>query len=207
MPAANGFQQGNGSSGLDGTTENEMPTPIGHIASGLLLFAAGSRSWRKQAGVLLALFFFSLLPDIDLAFGLLLAGNANAFHHQATHSIFFVVAAGWIGGQLLGQKGRHAPLLITAGLIHLALDLLAKDTSAPYGAPVLWPFWNGYIIAPVRVFSDVQRSGDAASFLPSLFNRHNLQTIGIEMAVFGLLWGLWSAWSYSRRGYERKASS
>ena len=193
--------------GADGTTENEMPTPIGHIASGLLLFAVGCRPWRKQASLLLAQLFFALLPDIDLAFGLLLAGNANAFHHQATHSILFVAAAGWIGGRLLGNKGRYTPLLIAAGLIHLALDLLAKDTSVPYGAQVLWPFWNGYIIAPVQIFSDVHRSGDAASFLPSLFNGHNLQTIGIELAVFGLLWGLWFAWSSLRRRYERKVAS
>jgi hypothetical protein len=163
-----------------------MPTPIGHIASGALLFAAGARSWRRQAGLALAVLFFALLPDIDLAFGLLLAGNANAMHHQATHSILFVLAAGWIGGLLLPGR-RHTLLFIAAGLVHLGLDILAIDTSAPFGAPLFWPFWSGYIISPLQIFSDVHRSGEAASFFPSLFNRHNLMTVFIEAALFAPL--------------------
>jgi hypothetical protein len=193
--AGNGFH-GRDRGEAEGTTEKEMPTPAGHIASGLLIFATGGRPWRKQAGLLLVLLFFALLPDIDLAFGLVLAGNANAYHHQATHSILFVLAAGWIGGVFFPGKG-HTRLFIAAGLVHLGLDILAKDTSAPFGAPLLWPFWSGYIISPLQIFSDVHRSGEAASFIPSLFNRHNFWTVLIETALLAPL-GLLLYWRKRR---------
>ena len=170
-----------------------MPTPIGHIASGVLLFASGSFHWRRQMMLLMALLFFALLPDIDLAIGLLLAGNANAWHHQATHSFLFVTAAGGAGGWLARRHGRYSLLFIAAGMIHLVLDIFAKDTSAPFGAPLFWPFWNGFLIAPLSLFSDVHRSGEAASFFPSLFNRHNLLTVMIELAFFTPL-GLIVCW-------------
>jgi membrane-bound metal-dependent hydrolase YbcI (DUF457 family) len=176
-----------------------MPTPIGHIAAGALLFAAGKHSWRRQAGLALAVLFFALLPDIDLVPGLLLAGNANAWHHQATHSLVFVVFAGWSGGLLMGEKGRYTPLFITAGMLHLGLDLLARDTSAPFGAPLFWPFWSGYIISPLQIFSDVHRSGEAASFLPSLFNGHNMRTVGIELSVLTPCWGVWYLYTRFRK--------
>lgn len=170
-----------------------MPTPIGHIASGVLLFASGPYHWRRQMMLLTALLIFALLPDIDLAIGLLLAGDANAWHHQATHSFLFVIVAGGLGGWMARRRGRYTLLFITAGVIHLLLDILAKDTSAPFGAPLFWPFWNGYLIAPLPLFSDVHRSGAAASFIPSLFNRHNLLTVMIELAFFAPL-GLIACW-------------
>ena len=173
-----------------------MPTPIGHIASGALLVTAGRHPWRRQAGLALLVLLFALLPDIDLAIGLLLAGDANACHHQATHSILFVLAAGWVGGRLFPRIG-HSRLFIAAGLTHLGLDILAKDTSAPFGAPLLWPFWSGFIISPLQIFSDVHRSGEAASFFPSLFNRHNLMTVLIEVAFFAPM-GLFLYWRKKR---------
>lgn len=180
-----------------------MPTPIGHIATGALLFAAGERSWRRHSLLAAAVLLFALLPDIDLLVGLLLAGNANAWHHQATHSLLFVVAAGACGGWMLGEKGRYAPLLIAAGMLHLGLDLLAKDTTAPFGAPLFWPFWSGYLISPLQIFSDVHRSGEAASFLPSLFNVHNLRTIGIEMLVMLPCWGAWFLHHRLKKSHEQ----
>ena len=180
-----------------------MPTPIGHMAAGVLLFQAGGRSWRHQTLLATAVMVFALLPDIDLALGLLLAGNANTWHHQATHSLIFVAAAGWFGSRILREKGRYAPLLIAAGVLHLGLDLLAKDTTAPFGAPLFWPFWSGYLISPMQIFSDVHRSGEASSFLPSLFNIHNLHTISIELLVMFLFWGLWYLCNRLRKCYER----
>jgi hypothetical protein len=94
------------------------------------------------------------------------------------------VLAGWLGGWLTRGRGGRTPLFIAAGAIHLVLDILAKDTSAPFGVPLFWPFWNGFVISPLQIFSDVHRSGDAASFIPSLFNRHNLLTVTIELIFF-----------------------
>ncbi|HNW60492.1 MAG TPA: metal-dependent hydrolase [bacterium] len=180
-----------------------MPTPIGHIAAGALLFQTGARSWRRETALALAVTLFALLPDIDLAAGLLLAGNANIWHHQATHSLLFVLAAAAIGGWCYPGKG-HTRLFAAAGLLHLIFDLLAKDTTAPFGAPLFWPFWSGYSIAPLQIFSDVHRSGEAASFLPSLFTIHNLRTVGIELLVMLLLWSAWYLFSHFKsKSHER----
>lgn len=163
-----------------------MPTPIGHTLSGILLLSY-FRISIKQMGLILMVIFFALLPDIDLAFGYV-AGNPNLYHHMATHSLLFVVAAGIGGGLLWGwfqpAEKKWAVILFTgAGVLHLLLDMLSVDTSVPYGMPLFWPFWSDYYIAPVAVFSDVYRSSDSRDFFVSLYNRHNLYAILLEIGI------------------------
>jgi hypothetical protein len=160
-----------------------MPMPIGHTLSGIALLYAGAPSWRQSRWIVAAVIFFSLLPDFDLLVGLVVAGDANAYHHQASHSLLFVIAAGLLGGAVAARRGRYTGLFIAAGVIHLVLDILAVDTSAPYGAPLLWPFWNGYFQSPLQIFTDVHRSGVRGEFFASLINRHNFEALLIEIAV------------------------
>ena len=162
-----------------------MPTPVGHLLSaGLVLAAAKTRlTWQLVAGVC----FFAIFPDLDFVFGFL-TGDPNRFHHHFTHSFFFTACAGIAAAALVAKNNyTHfktcAVLFVMTAHLHLVTDLLALDTSAPYGAPVLWPFSQSYYISPVVVFSDVHRSSESHSFIPSLFSMHNLMTVIREVVI------------------------
>ncbi len=168
-----------------------MPTPIGHALSGVLVFSAVSikKALPKR------LFFFTLiwavLPDMDFLFGFF-EGNPNKYHHHFTHSFVFVLVVGAFGAVLLTQKNRsqfgvYFVCLSVAGVMHVLLDVLALDTSAPYGAPIFWPFSTHYFISPIRIFSDVHRVSDSRLFFRSLLNWHNAMTVGIEILILGPL--------------------
>ncbi len=161
-----------------------MPTPVGHTLSGIFLLYAGYHNLRWNGWLIAWVTIFALLPDIDLLYGLVVAGDANAYHHQATHSLAFVLAAGLAGGRISARWGRMTGLLMLAGILHLGLDLLAVDTSAPRGIPLLWPLWKDYVISPLLIFSDVHRSGESHLFLASLLSWHNLKTVLVEIVVF-----------------------
>jgi membrane-bound metal-dependent hydrolase YbcI (DUF457 family) len=167
-----------------------MPSPIGHMLSGLAIVAVHRKRVLRLDRETLFILVCVVLPDIDFIFGFI-EGNPNAYHHQFTHSFFFAVVVGTLLGIISMRSCRHfsrPALLFTAAIaLHIVLDLFAVDKSAPYGAQIFWPFSDEYFIAPVQIFSDVVRSSDSATFIPSLFNWHNLKTIIIETLIILLL--------------------
>ena len=162
-----------------------MPTPIGHMLAGAIIF----KSQKKSVGLFLFLsvLLFALLPDIDFLFGLIV-GDANRYHHLWTHSLAFTIVAGFLGGFFFA-KWRCESLLfssaifISAGTSHVFLDCLALDKREPFGCPIWWPFSQKFIISPVPLFSDVSRVSDSHLFFESLLNMHNLRTVLIEIAL------------------------
>lgn len=164
-----------------------MPTPIGHALGGAIVYSFSDADKKKKWLVALLVIFFAELPDIDFLFGFFV-GNPNKYHHQFTHSFFFVILAGLIGAWLcrktkLMQFRASAVLFIAAGFSHILLDFLAVDTSAPFGEPVFWPFWNKFFISPFQIFSDVHRASDSGLFFKSMLNLHNLKTIILEIGI------------------------
>lgn len=164
-----------------------MPTPVGHVLGGMFSLAILKINVKKQIGISLIALLAAGLPDIDFLFGLV-RGDANLYHHQFTHSLVFVVSIGLVFAAVMSkakvmQFFNSFVLITVCGASHLILDLLALDTSEPFGMPLLWPFSGTYYISPMTIFSDVHRSGDAHSFFISLFNSHNLQTVLIEIAI------------------------
>lgn len=165
-----------------------MPTPVGHLLAGAIVHKS-----QKTKGVLFLLFvlFFALLPDFDFVFGLAV-GDANRYHHLFTHSFFFVVVAGVVGGALYAKWARasfakSSAIFVSAGISHVILDILALDQREPLGCPIWWPFSYDFVISPVLIFSDVSRASDSNVFFQSLFNLHNLKTVLIEIAVLAPL--------------------
>jgi membrane-bound metal-dependent hydrolase YbcI (DUF457 family) len=166
-----------------------MPTPVGHLLAGAIVH----KSQKTQKGMLffLLVLLFAFLPDFDFVFGLA-AGDANRYHHLFTHSFFFVIAAGVLGGALYAKWARSSfvkssAIFASAGISHVILDILALDQREPLGCPIWWPFSNEFVISPVLVFSDVSRASDSHVFFQSLFNLHNLKTVLIEIAVLAPL--------------------
>ncbi|MBN2412343.1 metal-dependent hydrolase [candidate division KSB1 bacterium] len=163
-----------------------MATPIGHALGGFIVYAAGQKRFF-DIKLLTATVVFAVLPDIDFLFGFVV-GKPNLYHHGFTHSFVFVICIGVAGAWLLTLKNRkqfrlYTLMFIGAGVSHLTFDLMTVDGTAPFGAPVLWPFTNKYFIFPVRIFMDVHRAADSARFFISLFNPHNLKTVVREILM------------------------
>jgi hypothetical protein len=131
------------------------------------------------------------LPDADFLVGLV-AGDANLYHHGLTHSIGFCALATPVAALILDRCWALGFWKWTAvnGILltsHLVLDALTADTRAPFGQPLLWPFWGGYLQAPTTVFLDVRRLGARTEFFSSLWSTHNLKAVAWEILLLGPL--------------------
>ncbi len=172
-----------------------MASPVGHALAGLVIHVATARDggelrskWRAAllAGV-------TLLPDLDLAANVLRGAN----HHQReSHSLgaaALVALACWAVGLVRRwpTPGRWA--LIVGGLwaSHVLLDVVAGDTSPPFGPMALWPVSHQHFHFPYPVFFEVRRAFD----WPSL--RHNVVSAACDALVLTPLLVL--AWLRKRR--------
>lgn len=165
-----------------------MPTPIGHSLVTTAIFSGVNRKKLKLNWFDYLIFLFiGIFPDLDFIPGLIL-GEPSRFHHQFSHSLFFGIIIGTMTGLLYSKWKRESWLkyaLVFTGVYfsHLVADFFALDTSFPYGSQLFWPFWQGYVISPVSIFSDVYRSSNSADFFISLFNWHNFKTVIIELII------------------------
>jgi membrane-bound metal-dependent hydrolase YbcI (DUF457 family) len=180
-----------------------MPTPIGHALAGTIIYLFSNGKSRKKWLILFAVVFVAGLPDIDFVFGFIV-GNPNKHHHHFTHSFLFVVIAGLIGAFMAYKTSimsfqRSALLFIGAGISHIFLDILCLDTTAPFGVPIFWPFWEKCFISPIQIFSDVHRALSSTIFFQSLINWHNLRTVLLEIIILGPV----AAYLFFRRNYSR----
>lgn len=137
-----------------------MPSPVAHSMAGLALTAAlwipslrpGREGWRDllgRPGLWLGAVVLACLPDLDYLPGLL-AGDFNAYHHLATHSLLWAALSG-TGIVLVAAAARaywSARFALWVLLLigsHLAMDMLTADGRAPYGIPLAWPWsWEAF---------------------------------------------------------------
>ena len=186
-----------------------MATPIGHALGGIIVYAT-DRKRQFDIKLFILTLVFAVLPDIDFLFGFVV-GKPNLYHHGFTHSFVFVICIGVASAWLLRIKDRqlfrlYALMFVGAGVSHLIFDLMTVDGTAPFGAPVLWPFTNKYFIFPLQIFMDVHRAADSARFIISLFNPHNLKTVirEIYMLVPVIVIMLFVKKRFQTREYEFK---
>ena len=135
----------------------------------------------------------AVAPDLDILVGV---------HRAHTHSIAAVAAVGLISWIVLRRRSTDASTLsialAAAFASHLLLDLLGKDTRAPRGLTVLWPFSSEYYVTGWDVFSEVSRR----YWLPREFILGNLGAVLWELVVLTpvllLAWAIWSKRTLSR---------
>lgn len=100
--------------------------------------------------------------------------------------LLFGLASGLVGGYLRSNAlGIGAGGALCYGS-HLVVDLFTSDVRAPFGIPLLWPFYSGHFLAPWTIFSGVHHGvpGDPLDvFLMQLFSWHNLVGVGTEVVV------------------------
>ena len=161
-----------------------MPTPVAHALAGTAVYLAARQDpARKEDLVLLGgTVFAACAADLDFGISFLTSHN---YHHYFTHSLgfatLFCLAAYFLAKWAAWPfPARDAWILGAAYLTHIVLDLFSKDTAAPFGVELLWPFSDAFTISPVLLFDDIWRGT-----LRELFGLHNWLAVAREVAIVG----------------------
>jgi len=154
-----------------------MALCFAHTAAGYLAYEAIRPTEAHRPGLLAAAVGLANAPDLDFVPGLIV-GHPGAYHRGVTHTVVAVVAVAAIvalaGARLARPGWRPLRAAAWAGAVwasHLVVDYFTTDVVPPSGARFLWPFSDGYWIAPVTPLAEVviDRSGRRA-FFGSIFN-------------------------------------
>lgn len=177
-----------------------MPTPLGHGLMGLALASCvvSPHRFSTNRPLVAVAVFSAVAADLDFLPGLLV-GEPGRFHHGLSHSLGAALLYGLLVGFLirfpaLGSYARRATIMGLLYLSHPLLDLVAVDTSFPFGEPFLWPLSGTYLLSPVTIFSDVHHGNRWADFV----NWHNLSALGLEALLLAPFTALMLAWRARR---------
>jgi membrane-bound metal-dependent hydrolase YbcI (DUF457 family) len=165
-----------------------MPTPLAHgLAGYAVLILAEPRLAGDLRGNLKALgagIFFGTLADADFLVAYY-SSNLVLQHHYFSHSIPFAFLIGAVSYLVLralkkSQALRTAIVLTAVYGTHLLLDYFTHDGSKPIGIPLLWPFTQKHLIAPLEIFASIHRGG-----METLFGPHNFGALLREALILG----------------------
>jgi membrane-bound metal-dependent hydrolase YbcI (DUF457 family) len=176
-----------------------MPSPISHIAAGIIIYRSLPADQRQSNKVkffqlpvlVLIILFMSLLPDVDSVLGFI-TGDMGNYHNQASHSLFIGAAAAllfglilrwWLKGKLLFWFG----LLFASYAVHLFLDMLTIGR----GIKLLWPFSDERFLSPVLLFYGLRWSH-------GLWSITHIWTVVSEIGFWSIVFGL-AHWFQKRR--------
>lgn len=161
-----------------------MPTPVAHALAGAAVHLAARQDQDRRENFLRfgVTVFAACAADLDFGISFLSGHN---YHHYFTHSLgfatFFCLAAyffaRWAKRSL---PERDAWILGVAYVTHIVLDMFSKDTAAPFGVALLWPFSDTFTISPVPLFDDIWRGS-----LKKLLGLHNWLAVAREIAIVG----------------------
>jgi inner membrane protein len=165
-----------------------MPSPLGHSLMGYMIYRATVRPGGGYRWQHMMLYLFAAnVPDLDFIPGFVI-GYPNWYHHGISHSIGFALLFAVVFSLFLALRtqettGRNFAIFFGLYSSHIALDYFSIDTSAPYGEPLFWPSSNEYYIAPFAFLPDIWRDSSSLTFVPSLFNLHNLWAVSVEFLI------------------------
>ncbi len=167
-----------------------MATAVAHSIVGL---AGGHLAGRGVLGSKWRWYLFAVVAanaaDFDFLPGLLV-GDANRYHHFASHSIFAALLFGFLVALAVVGRYKHPLKLgVVSAIIyatHLLLDFFTGDARAPYGIPLFWPISDEHFIASFTIFGGVKHGvpgQDVAVVMQEIFSRHNLKVLLYEAVV------------------------
>ncbi|MEQ8770952.1 MAG: hypothetical protein RIB60_10650 [Phycisphaerales bacterium] len=174
-----------------------MPSPLAHTS--LALLAAPTLA-RPNLALWALVIVFLLLPDADIAVGLVTTGDGFAAHGSWSHSFVLAPIAGLafaFGAHLLARVPMFRGFLVGTALYasHVALDAITFGR----GVGMFWPIVPERISAPITIFSGVRHSE------PMNFAAH-ARTLAEELifviAVGLVAWGVARVRAGSRRTAE-----
>ncbi len=165
-----------------------MPSPLAHVTIGALL-ADTQRTLlpdrRSQFRLLAVCLFFSLAPDLDVIPGLI-AGDLNAYHNQASHSLLFALGVSLLGAPVVSSLlpslsiKRSFLIVFVCYTTHILMDLVTRGR----GVLLLWPFTDHRFASPVPLFYGVERSYGVWTY-------HHLITLANEIVFIVLVTALY----------------
>ncbi|MGH6692302.1 MAG: metal-dependent hydrolase, partial [Gammaproteobacteria bacterium] len=150
------------------------------------------------------------LPDVDFLLGALV-GRPRDWHRGATHTLVAALVVGLVAGAVATNVGRRfLPVFLLAVALygsHLALDTVMPDRRGEAGVPLLWPFYDGTVYAPVplpaalRRFLDLPIGENTESFVRSLMTPRALLVFVVEgLLSLPLLIVAWLATRWKDQG-------
>ncbi len=184
-----------------------MPSPAAHAIGGLaaaFLVDAVRRRPLLTPALLVTSAAAAMAPDLDLLFG---------SHRTYTHSlgaVFIVSVVSWVVVSARGRvrnATRTAVILAAAYGSHVLLDWLSKDTAAPSGVMMVWPWSSQYYVSGWNVFGEVSRR----YWIPREFVLGNLSALAWEMLMLApvvvLAWVVWSVRTLETKNEERNTNN
>jgi membrane-bound metal-dependent hydrolase YbcI (DUF457 family) len=174
-----------------------MPTPVAHSLAGAAVALVSTKEKSPDVRLLAGSIAAACAADLDFGISFVLGRNV---HHYFTHSLGFTLLFAGAVYALARWTGSPRPrkLSLVLGLsylTHLLLDMLSKDTSAPYGVELFWPLSDRFVISPVLLFDDIWRGT-----LAKLLGPHNWLAVAREFALVGPLVALVVWWKGKSRG-------
>ncbi|MEE8575064.1 MAG: metal-dependent hydrolase [Thermodesulfobacteriota bacterium] len=153
-----------------------MPSPAGHMLSGLVLGALPtSENSRVRTRRLVIAALAAAVADMDM---LLVFVGFDYFkiHRTFTHSfisVFAILVLLWGLNRFFAYKNSKIQipyLLISACLfMHPALDLLSEDVYGPRGLTIFWPLLSSFYYPAIDIFPSPFTNLGKALPLSSLF--------------------------------------
>jgi membrane-bound metal-dependent hydrolase YbcI (DUF457 family) len=117
--------------------------PIGHVLFGFVLFDLFRRRFSEEMNFykLFAIFFFSMIPDVDLLFDLpSLIAFTPLYHGGFTHTVFFalfLIGLTYSGATFFFKENRN--ILTLACVIGLASHLIGDIFIGAGGIALFFP--------------------------------------------------------------------
>jgi membrane-bound metal-dependent hydrolase YbcI (DUF457 family) len=166
-----------------------MPSPLGHMITGLIIGAVPTNNHKNpEVKRLLIGSFVAAAPDLDMF--LVYAGFDYIYAHRTfSHSIvivfmiFFILS---ILSYLLSFRNRkfNIPyLLIPICLLsHIGLDMLGVDSYGPKGLMIFWPLSTNFFYTDFHIFNSLFYDG------VKLISVKNVTTALVkEVTIIGLV--------------------
>ena len=172
-----------------------MPSPVGHILGGAVVYLAGTRKESRSRLILGITLVASVAPDFDFLPGILI-GKMGAFHHGISHSLTFALLFGALVFLVVRRVDKtvavQASFLATFSYaLHVILDLIGVNEGTR-GVPIFWPLSDEKLGFGLNLFGHF-RWGDIRDGLETIIRPENIMPVLREILVVGsvvmlLLW-------------------
>jgi inner membrane protein len=164
-----------------------MPSPVGHILTGAIVYLAGTKKERRSPMLLGVTLLGATIPDFDFLPGILI-GKMGAFHHGVSHSLTFAILFGVLVFLFVRRVDkaiavRTSMLAAVAYASHVGLDFIGVNEGTR-GVPILWPLSDAKMGFGLNLFGHF-RWGDVRDGLGTIIRWENVMPVAREFLILG----------------------
>ena len=138
-----------------------MPSPVMHTMVGFFIYRYFLRDRSVPTNLipsgrplvfLIAVIFFSLLPDMDAMSGIWL-GNFGKYHNNWTHSFFFgLLVSLTIGALAWWKNNRNFLTWFIIALLCYEMHVIMDFVTVGRGVKLFWPLSPERYSSPIKLF-------------------------------------------------------